>query len=192
MADWRLKSTLQQELDALLQVAAGVHHAHEYGVIHRDLKPANVMMRADGRAVVTDFGLAKAAGPENISLTPYGIMIGSPGYMSPEQARCLKTIDRRTDIYSLGVMLFQALTGRKPFEGRTVMEILLRMTRDPVPRPTECMRSGLNPLLYQELEKVCLKALQKNPFDRHPTAQAFAEDLSRARLGTTVAASLAS
>ena len=185
-------ATLSQELDALLQVAAGLHHAHEYGVIHRDLKPANVMIRADGRAVVTDFGLAKSAAPDQISLTPYGVIIGSPGYMSPEQARCMKSVDRRTDIYSMGVMLYQALTGRKPFEGRSVMEMLLRMVREPVRPPTEIMRAGLNPMLYQELENVCLKALQKDPRDRQPTAKAFADDLTRALESMREPASLAS
>jgi len=177
MSEWRKTATLSQELDAILQVAAGIHHAHQYGVIHRDLKPGNVMIRTDGRAVVTDFGVAKSSVSEQVSLTPFGIMIGSPGYMSPEQARCLKTVDRRTDIYSLGVMLYQSLTGRKPFEGRSAMEILLRMVQEPVRRPTEIMRAGLNPLLYQELEKVCLKALQKNPRDRHDSAKAFADEL---------------
>jgi len=183
MAEWRKSASVRQEFDVLLQVASAVHHAHEYGVIHRDLKPGNIMIRADGRAVVMDFGLAKTASPDQVSLTPFGTMIGSPGYMSPEQARCLKSVDRRTDIYSLGVMLYQALTGRKPFEGRSAMEILLRMVQDPVTRPTEIMRAGLNPVLYQGLENVCLKALQRNPAQRHPTAKSFADDLGRALAG---------
>ncbi len=181
MSEWRKTSTLRGELDVLLQVAAGIHHAHEYGVIHRDLKPHNVMIRGDGRAVVMDFGLAKTTAiPRSVSLTPAGFMVGSPAYMSPEQARCLKNIDRRTDIYSLGVMLYQALTGRKPFEGRSSLEMLMRMVQDPVRRPSEIMRAGLNPVLYQELENVCLKALQREPRDRHPTAKAFGDELDHA------------
>ena len=190
MAEWRKTATFRQEMDVLRQVAEGVHHAHEHGIIHRDLKPANIMIRNDGRAVVTDFGLAKSDAPGHLSLTPIGFMVGSPGYMSPEQARCLKNVDRRTDVYSLGVMVYEALTGRKPFEGRSAMEILLRMVQDPVRRPTEILRAGLNPVLYEELENVCLKALHKEPTRRHQTAVAFAEDLVRAlEAATAVSAS---
>jgi serine/threonine-protein kinase len=179
MAEWRKTAPFRQEMEVLRQVAEGVHHAHEHGIIHRDLKPANIMIRTDGRAVVTDFGLAKSDAPGHLSLTPIGFMVGSPGYMSPEQARCLKSIDRRTDVYSLGVMVYEALTGRKPFEGRSAMEILLRMVQDTVRRPTEILRGGLNPVLYEELENVCLKALDKDAYRRHPTAKAFADDLTR-------------
>jgi eukaryotic-like serine/threonine-protein kinase len=181
MIEWRKHATFRQEINVILQVAEGVHHAHEYGVVHRDLKPHNVMMCADGRAVVADFGLAKStqwAG--SVSLTPVGWMVGSPGYMSPEQAACIRNVDRRTDVYSLGVMLYQALTGRKPFEGRTAMEILLRMEQDPVRRPSEIMRAGLNPVLYQDLETVCMRALQKNPRDRYPNARRFSDELAQA------------
>ena len=128
-----------------------------------------------------DFGLAKStqwAGA--ISLTPLGYIVGSPGYMSPEQANSVRNVDRRTDVYSLGVMLYMALTGRKPFEGRTAMEILLKMDQDPVRRPTEIMRAGLNPILYQDLESVCMKALQRYPRDRHATAKRFSDALKGA------------
>jgi len=179
MSEWRKTATFRQEMEVLRQAAEGVHHAHEHGTIHRDLKPANIMICNDGRAVVTDFGLAKSDAPDHVSLTPFGFMVGSPGYMSPEQAHCLKHVDRRTDVYSLGVMVYEALTGRKPFEGRSAMEILLRMVQDTVRRPTEILRGGLNPVLYEELENVCLKALHKDPMRRHPTAKAFAEDLMR-------------
>jgi eukaryotic-like serine/threonine-protein kinase len=181
MFAWRKTATFRQEVDIILQVAEGIHHAHEYGVIHRDLKPQNVMIHPEGRAVVMDFGLAKStqwAG--SVSLTPLGYIVGSPGYMSPEQAASIRNVDRRTDLYSLGVMLYQALTGRKPFEGRTAMEILLKMEQDSVRRPTEIMRAGLNPVLYQDLETVCMKALQRNPRDRHATAKRFSEALIRA------------
>jgi serine/threonine protein kinase len=181
MSEWRKTATLREELEVILQIAPAVEHAHSHGIIHRDLKPSNVMIRTTGQAVVTDFGLAKSQGPDaGVSLTPYGVIIGSPGYMSPEQARCLNNVDRRTDIYSLGVMLYETLTGRKPFEGRSAMEILLRMIQDPVRRPSEIMRAGLNPVLYQDIENVCLRALQKDPKDRTPSARALAEDLKRA------------
>ena len=181
MTAWRKHATFRQEIDVVLQVAEGIHHAHEQGVIHRDLKPSNVMIRADGRAIVADFGLAKSTQWSGcISLTPMGFMVGSPGYMSPEQAACVKNVDRRTDIYSLGVLLYQALTGRKPFEGRTALEIILRMEQEAVRRPSEIMRAGLNPILYQELEIVCMRALQRNPRDRYATAKLFSEALTRA------------
>jgi len=185
MSEWRKTATLRQELDVILQVTSAVEHAHTYGIIHRDLKPSNIIIRRNGQAVVTDFGLAKSQRPDrDTSLTPFGFMIGSPGYMSPEQARCLKTVDRRTDVYSLGVMLYQALTGRRPFEGRSALEVLMRMIQDPVRRPSEIMRAGLNPVLYQELENVCLRALQKDPKDRTPTAEALGDELRRALAGS--------
>ncbi len=178
MSEWRKTSKLREEIAVFLQVAAAIHHAHEHGVIHRDLKPANIMIRDDGSAVVTDFGVAKAS-TGGLSLTPVGFVIGSPGYMSPEQARGMKKIDRTTDVYSLGVILYEILTGRRPFEGRSAMEILLRMTQDPIRRPSEIMRGGLNPVLYQDLETICLKALSKIPRDRQATARALAEDVAR-------------
>ncbi len=189
MAVWRTTATFRQEAGVILQVARGLHHAHEYGVIHRDLKPSNVMIRPDGTAVVTDFGLAKSIHWKGcVSLTPIGFMVGSPGYMSPEQACCTRNVDRRTDVYSLGVMLYQALTGRKPFEGRSALEILLRMQQEAVRRPSEILRGGLNPVLYAELETVCMRALQRNPRDRHATAKAFAEDLASSMEGLREAA----
>jgi len=184
MSEWRKTATLRQELDVLMQVAAGVDHAHRHGVLHRDLKPSNIIVRPKGQAVVMDFGLAKAVGANrDLSLTPGGVMVGSPGYMSPEQARCLKTVDRRADVYSLGVMLYQALTNRKPFEGRTALELMMKMFQDPIRRPTEIMRPGLNPGLYQGLETVCLRALQRYPEDRTPTVKAFADEMRRAMQG---------
>lgn len=181
MSDWRKTATLRQEIDVLLQVAAGVEHSHRNGILHRDLKPSNIMIRSTGRAVLTDFGLARSEDPDaQVGLTPQGMMIGSPGYMSPEQARCLRNIDRRTDVYSLGVMLYQTLTGRKPFEGRTAMELLLRMLQDPLRRPSEIMRAGLNPVLYEGLENVCLRALERTPASRTPSAEAFAKELRNA------------
>jgi serine/threonine-protein kinase len=181
MSEWRKTASLRQELDVILEIAQAVEHAHGHGIIHRDLKPSNVIIRTNGQAVVTDFGLAKSQGPgREVSLTPFGMIIGSPAYMSPEQARCLKNVDRRTDVYSLGVMLYEALTGRRPFEGRSAMEVLLRMIQDPIRRPSEIMRAGLNPVLYQEIENICLRALQKDPKDRTPSAGALVEELQRA------------
>lgn len=186
MSEWRRTATLRQEVEALLQVATGVDHAHRHGILHRDLKPSNIMIRPQGQAVVMDFGLAKAVGPNrDLSLTPGGVMVGSPGYMSPEQVRCLKTVDGRADVYSLGVMLYQALTNRKPFEGRTPLEVMMRMFQDPIRRPTEIMRGGVNPRLYQGLEDVCLRALQRYPEDRTPTVKAFADELRRATKAET-------
>jgi len=175
LSDWKKSATFAQELSVLIETARAVHHAHEHSVIHRDLKPANIMIRPSGRAVVTDFGVAKCATPgQSISLTPAGFTIGTPGYMSPEQAQGRKHVDRTTDIYSLGVMLYEALTGRKPFEGRSAMDVLLRMMVEPVRRPSTNLRAGLNPGLLLALDSVCLRALAREPWNRFPTAAAFA------------------
>src|SRR5436190_7633702 len=125
MSEWRddPQVTFRQDIEVLRLVAVAVHHAHEQGVIHRDLKPANILIDAKNEPHVMDFGLAKMGG-ENLSLSlpGAGMVVGTPAYMSPEQAQGLKTTDRRTDVYSLGVMLFETLTGHPHVEGATAVE----------------------------------------------------------------------
>jgi serine/threonine protein kinase len=164
----------------LRDVALAVHHAHEHGVIHRDLKPANILVDADHQPHIMDFGLAKLVGQSSTaSYTESGLAVGTPAYMSPEQASGVKTLDRRTDIFSMGVMLYEILTGRLPFVGASPMETMLKTSKDPVIPPSKITSVQINPVHFKTLEAVCLKALAKDPTDRYSTAEAFAADLTR-------------
>ena len=157
-------------------IAAGLHVAHELKIVHRDLKPENVMIckTPDGRerAVVMDFGLAKErrADAELQKLTATGIILGTPEFMSPEQLRG-KPLDPRTDVYSLGLMTFEMLTGKLPFTGRTQQEMMIARLRNE-PLPLRQARPDLD--LPEGLERVLLKAMQRNPDDRYSTAPEFA------------------
>jgi tRNA A-37 threonylcarbamoyl transferase component Bud32 len=177
---WRDKSIrLRQQVAVLRDAALGVHHAHEHGVIHRDLKPENILVDAAGQPHITDFGLAKEMeqSPKE-ALTGKGMVVGSPHYMSPEQVRGLR-VDRRADVYSLGVILYEMFTGRRPFEGGTPEEVMLKALKNTAPSPSSVMRSQINPVLHRSLENVCLKAIARDRNERYPTAKALAEDLTR-------------
>ncbi len=166
----------------LLEVLArAVHFAHERGIVHRDLKPGNVLLGGDARVPlgqcvpkITDFGIAKElnAGPGH---TETGAILGTPNYMAPEQARGRsRDIGPPTDVWALGAILYELLTGRPPFIGLSAMDVILKMTaEEPVPP------SRLQPRLPRDLETICLKCLQKDPRGRYPSALALAEDLAR-------------
>jgi serine/threonine protein kinase len=182
LSDWRLseRAAPRKEVELLRDAALAVHHAHESGIIHRDLKPANILVDENDEPHITDFGLAKLVGQNlSVSLTGAGMVVGTPAYISPEQAQGLKTTDRRTDVYALGVILYETLTGRQPFQGETAMEILMKASKNPVPLPSTLLKLRITPAQARGLEIVCLKALQKNPKERTPDAAAFASDLSR-------------
>jgi tetratricopeptide (TPR) repeat protein/predicted Ser/Thr protein kinase len=159
----------------LEQVARAVAAAHEAGVVHRDLKPANILVAPDGRPVLTDFGLARAEGEEDLTRT--GAVLGTPHYMSPEQVRGrAKEAGPAADVWALGVLLYEAVSGRKPFDGSTALEIYDRIVRsDPAPLPGD-------------LGAVALKALEKDPARRTASAGAIADDLARWRDGRPVSA----
>jgi len=152
--------------DLLDQIAAGLDYAHSRGVIHRDVKPGNVLMTDDGRAVLADFGLAWIL--EGAHLTMVGGVIGTPEYMSPEQASG-EGIDHRTDVYALGVVLFEMLAGERPFTAAEPLGVLLKHLQAPVPSLLP-----LRPDLSPEVDAVVQRALAKNPNERYQSAGALA------------------
>jgi WD40 repeat protein len=163
-------------------LARAIHHAHQRGVIHRDLKPANVLLTRDGTPKVTDFGLAKAVGDD--ALTRTGGVVGTPGYMAPEQADGDPTrVGPAADVYALGAIFYELLTGRPPFSGETPLRVLRRVVAE---EPTPPRR--LTPSTPRDLETICLKCLQKDPARRYATAEALADDLRRWQAGEPVAA----
>lgn len=154
-------------------IARAVHHAHEHGVLHRDLKPSNVLMDELGQPQVTDFGLAKRLGADS-RLTLSGQVVGSPGYLPPEQAGGQAPVGRASDGYSLGAMLYHLLTGRPPFVGETPAEVIHHVLEHEPVRPRL-----INPRVPRDLETICLKCLEKEPARRYATARDLAEDLER-------------
>ncbi|GAG12194.1 unnamed protein product, partial [marine sediment metagenome] len=151
------------------EVAEGLNCAHSQGIVHRDIKPGNIMVDTDGKARITDFGLARPQ--EAARLTVTGDILGSPAYMSPEQAGG-KKLDHKTDIYSLGTVLYEFLCGRPPFSADTTIELLKRVVNRLPQRPRK-----LNSKIPVKLEAIILKAMEKDPADRYQDAGRLAADL---------------
>jgi len=175
--------SLHDRVRLLERVARGVSAAHDRGIVHRDLKPGNVLVTPSGEPKVADFGLAHLVDSDT-ELTKSGTALGTPLYMAPEQVEGRpKEISPRTDVYSLGVMLYETLAGRPPYVGETLMELYQKIVRDePVPP------RRLDPGVPAELEAITLKAMEKVPGRRYATAGAFADDLARFLGGEPVAA----
>jgi WD40 repeat protein len=172
--------------DLLASVADALHHAHTRGIVHRDVKPPNIMLRNGRVPLVTDFGLAVRESGEP-SLTRHGVLCGTPAYMSPEQAKYEShDLTPETDIYSAGVVLYEMLTGERPFVGNARM--ILKQILDDEPRPPR----RLNDRVPIDLETVCLKCLSKEPRDRYSSAAHLADDLRRFRQGRPILARRAS
>jgi serine/threonine-protein kinase len=156
-----------EEVGGLLgQVADALDYAHKQGILHRDVKPTNILIEREQRVLLSDFGLAKMVGSQ-VHITTTGVGIGTPAYMSPEQGQG-EAVDARTDIYALGVVMYEMITGRVPFRAETPMAVIIKHVTAPLPLPRT-----INPAVPESLEQVILKALAKNKVDRYASAGAM-------------------
>ncbi|MDI6733266.1 MAG: protein kinase [Planctomycetota bacterium] len=169
--------------EIIRDIAQAVDYAHKQHLIHRDIKPANILIDAQGQVYLTDFGLAKETTGIDRSLTISGTVVGTPDYMSPEQARGAKKLDHRTDVFSLGATLYHSLTGQVPFKGKELYQVLEQLVqKDPLP-PSRLVRA-----LPRDLETICLKCLEKERSRRYQSAGELAVDLSRFLQGEAILA----
>lgn len=178
---WTLKKQFIKDpldLDGVLGVITAIgdalNYAHEQGVLHRDIKPSNIVIDREGTPYLADFGLARLAASGESTMSA-DMLLGTPHYISPEQARGLKQLDGRTDIYSLGVVLYELLVGKVPFTGDSAFSIIHDHIYTPLPKPSE-----VNPELPPNVEAVLYKALEKQPSDRYETANDLVTDLTNA------------
>lgn len=165
----------REALRILLPIARALDYTHRLNVIHRDVKPSNILITDSGDPLLTDFGVAKIIEEElTFDLTATSATVGTPEYMAPEQASS-KNVDHRADLYALGVVLYEMLTGRRPYEGDTPLAVIIKHASEPLPRPTR-----FAPDVPEKIEYILLKALAKKPEDRYADMAAFAEALEGA------------
>lgn len=163
----------EEALNIAIQVATGLFYAHQHGIVHRDIKPSNIMLLGDNRVKIADFGIARMS--SSMTLTKAGMIMGSPLYMSPEQIMS-RPIDARSDIFSLGIVLYQMLTGQRPFFGDNANSIMYQIVNEDPARP-----SSFNPDMPDMLDTILFKCLAKKPDDRYLNANELANDLRSCR-----------
>jgi Protein kinase domain len=173
---------LGQAVALIAQIADALHHAHQHNIVHRDVKPSNILVRPDGRPVLTDFGIARDQGLPSLTLT--GNFLGTPYYVSPEQVSAKRfKVDHRTDVYSLGATLYEMLTGEHVFEGDNSAEVIGNLLNQEIRDP-----SRVNPNIPRDVSAILCRALEKSPDRRYLTAEDFATDLRRYQDGRPVVA----
>src|ERR1051326_8917729 len=165
---------VEYAIEILTPIAAALDYAHSKGVLHRDVKPSNVLMERDGTPVLADFGLAKMMAPGHTNLTGTGMIMGTPQYMAPEQCEG-QELTPAADLYALGVVAYEMLTGRPPFIAETPLAVMLAQVTNTLPPPRQ-----VNPHISEPVEAVLLKALAKKPGDRYAGCTRFARALSEA------------
>ncbi len=178
----RPRAAVRELVEILIKVARAIHHAHQRAILHRDLKPSNILVDGRGEPHILDFGLAKRLEGDR-GLTQSGVIVGTPGYMAPEQAAGKKGLSIQTDVYALGAILYELLTGRPPFQAATPLDTVLQVLHHEPERP-RLLNAGVD----RDLETICLRCLEKDPQRRYSSAEALAEDLEHWLAGEPIAA----